>query len=530
MDRKKQFGSYYTPDKISNFVVKYVFSKLPQSQKISVLEPSAGDGSFVKAILSDSSISNRVSDFLAIEVDPFEVKEIAKVSDAGTLRATCADFLLYDSTLKEKFDLVVGNPPFVSRKYLAKEQLGACALIHQQFHGLSRSKVNNIWTAFLLKAILHTKDTGIVALILPADLLQVKYAAELRSLLMVEFQRVEVLTFNELVFDECKGQDTVVLVCERRSEERGLFFSTINSKDELNPKSVVLSSPSSSRDKWTHHALEADDFSLLEKLRAEMNCLGDFCNSRAGIVTGANKFFVLNERDVEQYDLGAFVKRIVQKGAFVNGGVSFTDDDFAKIITSEKPAFLLSLSSSSDRTHPGLVKYLAIGAESGILDNYKLAIRNDWFVVPNVGEVPEAIFFKRCHEYPKFVLNRAGVLSADSGYLVSAKPGFNVKSLIYSFYNSVSLVYAELNGRFYGGGVLEITPNEFRNLPIPYTAVTDREFSSFEMSFKRKNSIDDVCLGNDANLFHNFAGLIDSFTLNRIKIIRSKLFRYRTER
>jgi hypothetical protein len=72
-----------------------------------------------------------------------------------------------------------------------------------------------------------------------------------------------------------------------------------------------------------------------------------------------------------------------------------------------------------------------------------------------------------CHDFPKFIINEAKALATDSAYLVTAKKDIDINSLVLLFYNSLTLVFSEINGRFYGGGVLELTPNEFKKLPIP---------------------------------------------------------------
>jgi adenine-specific DNA-methyltransferase len=86
--------------------------------------------------------------------------------------------------------------------------------------------------------------------------------------------------------------------------------------------------------------------------------------------------------------------------------------------------------------------------------------------------------------------------------------GFTIESLIFSFYNTLTLLAAEMQGRFYGGGVLELTPNEFKNLPIPYTICDD--FNDFSNMFERKMSIEEVLNINDKIILIDGMGLTDS--------------------
>lgn len=92
---------------------------------------------------------------------------------------------------------------------------------------MTNSNLKNIWSSFLVRAINFLDDNGIIAFVLPAELLQVDYAAQLRKLLVSEFSRIEIFTFNELLFKECKGQDTIILIAYKNSKKSGLFFLTL---------------------------------------------------------------------------------------------------------------------------------------------------------------------------------------------------------------------------------------------------------------------------------------------------------------
>ena len=215
----------------------------------------------------------------------------------------------------------------------------------------------------------------------------------------------------------------------------------------------------------------------------------------------------------------------VQKGSFVNGSVILSQVDFENIVKQSKPAFLLALNKSMKTwTNEKLQLYIEKGLELKINERYKASIRDTWYEVPNVGTPPEAFFFKRCNEYPKLIKNSANVLSTDSAYTVLMNENYEVNNLIYSFYNSLTLSFAELNGRYYGGGVLELTPNEFKNLPVPYLDVKIKDFDAFVINFKDKTSIKDICRSNDTLILKSIDKNLDSDTIEKIFNIREKLY------
>ena len=69
------------------------------------------------------------------------------------------------------------------------------------------------------------------------------------------------------------------------------------------------------------------------------------------------------------------------------------------------------------------------------------------------------------------------------------KQGYEIASLAFSFYNSFSLLNAELEGRFYGGGVLELTPNEFKKIPLPYLNVSEKDINKLDDLLRKKTPL-----------------------------------------
>jgi adenine-specific DNA-methyltransferase len=525
MNNKKLTGSFYTPKIISDFLVDYLSKKIERN-RISILEPSSGDGIFIHSIYNHVDLSRRIQEVVAIEREETEINKVKSITNNATLSAKHCDFLEFQKNNHEKFDIVIGNPPYIKKKFLDLEQVSLCEDIHKRFPSLSKKKINNIWTAFLIRSILFVNDCGVLAFVLPSELLQVKFASELRSLIIEEFERVEIFTFNELLFKDCKGQDTLLLIGERKAKNKGVFYCNIDKLEDLKKQSFALAQNINIKEsKWTHHHLLTDEIELLEKLKKKLENVNHYCTSKAGIVTAANDYFIVNAKTVKEYSLQNHVKKIIQKGSFVNGSVVLSPDDFEILIKQSKPTFLITIDKTSKfKSNERINHYLEKGLVQKINERYKASIRNNWYEVPNVGIPPEAFFFKRCNEYPKLIKNDANVLSTDSAYTIKMNGDYDVDNLIYSFYNSLTLSFAELNGRYYGGGVLELTPNEFKNLPIPYLDEKVRDFKSFVKDFINKTSIKDICKKNDIIILKSIDKNLDLESIEKLFKIREKLY------
>jgi adenine-specific DNA-methyltransferase len=107
------------------------------------------------------------------------------------------------------------------------------------------------------------------------------------------------------------------------------------------------------------------------------------------------------------------------------------------------------------------------------------------------------------------------------------KENFKIENFIFSFYNSLTLSFAELHGRYYGGGVLELTPNEFKNLPVPYVENSSFNFDSYINDFKNKSSIKDICKLNDKIILKSVDKNLDDDSIMKLFNIREKLYHRR---
>ena len=169
--------------------------------------------------------------------------------------------------------------------------------------------------------------------------------------------------------------------------------------------------------------------------------------------------------------------------------------------------------------------YIESGEREELHMRTKMTKRVNWYHVPSVWS-SEALFCKRSHLYPKMLLNEVDMLATDSFYRVVTKEQYQDWRLVFSFYNSITLTLAELEGRFYGGGVLELIPSEFQNLLIPYSEqVTLEHFINLQTMFENGEEINDILTYTDSILLPQ----INQEDLCQLRAIRDTLFKRRTK-
>jgi adenine-specific DNA-methyltransferase len=530
MKDRKLTGSYYTPEFLSKFILSYVAPHFKDQEYLSVFEPSVGDGSFVKAF-NETNFPSKIKQFSFTGIDKIlpELRKAelkAKATKRSNTRYSFSriDFLKYQKTSIARFSLITGNPPYIRKGLLKKNQISLCEEIHRSAN-LAPLTIKNIWPSFLVRCSQLLNDNGVLTLVLPAELLQVKFSAELRTFLTSNFQRTEIFTFDDLLF-ECKGQDTVLLIAYKQSRNPGQFFTHIENNEQLEKnefKLVKNTTLTSSETKWSHHLLTSDELNFIHKLAKSLKSIDNFCESKPGIVTAANSFFIVDRKTEKKYGLTRYTRPIIQKGLFVNGSIVFDELDYSNLVASGKPSKILCIADkNADRLPESVMDYLAIGEDLDLQGRYKCLKRRNWFVVPNISTIPEGFFFKRSHYYPKLLKNKAEVLVTDSAYKIQMRKGHKINHLIYSFYNSLTLIFAELEGRYYGGGVLELTPTEFKKLPIPIVSIGARDFNIYTKAFENKTEIADILNLSDFSILNSVLKLNDE-EINLIRGIREKL-------
>ena len=72
---------------------------------------------------------------------------------------------------------------------------------------------------------------------------------------------------------------------------------------------------------------------------------------------------------------------------------------------------------------------------------------------------------------------------------------------------------------------MELTPQEFQNLPLPYASVTKDQFSAFKVNFAKDNNISRILLQNDAMLLVKNG--LQASDVERLRNLHRKLLRYR---
>ncbi|MBI3183779.1 MAG: N-6 DNA methylase [Myxococcales bacterium] len=497
-------GGYYTQPAIARFLARWVLAGRPEQ----LLEPGCGDGAFLDAVAEVGQRTLRA--VLGFEINEEEAAKAAKkarrLRGAKVLNTDYLEWSLEQLGAPPQFDAVLGNPPFVRYQYLdEKTQERAEALFAA--YRLPFTRHTNAWVPFVIAAIGQLAGGGRLGMVVPAELLHVLHAQPLRDYLLATCSRVLVVDPQELWFDDAL-QGVLLLMAERRSGRSKpgskLAVLPVRGREFLSDAPSALEAKADFVDggklsgKWMSVMLTRPERCALEHVLGvpESRRFADVADVDVGIVTGANKFFLVTDEISRRYQLDKWACPMFGRSEHVRGLI-YDDANHRENREQGLPTNFIDLGATKFDSLPERARdYIRLGEASRLHERYKCRIRTPWYSVPSVWFAPIGML-KRSHDYPRLVLNEMRALTTDTAYRIKPRDGVYVGRLVYSFINSATMLSAELEGRHYGGGVLELVPSEIEKLVIPLPSL-DVQLGRLDARFRAGDSFDEILGDQDA--------------------------------
>jgi adenine-specific DNA methylase len=493
---EKLRGGYYTSPDIARFLCRWALAGGAKA----VLEPSCGDGAFLSAI-ADSRTNERVG-VLAFELSEQEAgkaRSRAAFDAAVDTSVRCEDFLgwtLANLDRHPPFDAVVGNPPFIRYQYwpapLQQKAEKLFTLLHLPF-----TKHTNAWVPFVLASIAMLRGGGRLAMVVPAEIIHIMHAQALRTFLGTTCKRLLLIDPEEIWFEQTL-QGACLLLAEKKEHvaqtTEGVAIVRVAGRQFLTRPAEDLFEHAqfingvTLEGKWTRALLHDPELRLLETLRshADVRVFEDVAAVDVGIVTGANTYFLVDDETVRRYALQDFAYPMFGRSEHCPG-IVYNRAQHRANARAGLPTNFIWLRGRRFHEFPETVQeYIRLGESQGLPLRYKCRVRSPWYEVPSVYSTPLGML-KRCHDLPRLISNRIGAYTTDTAYRIKARsvsPG----KLVYSFLNSLTALSAELEGRHYGGGVLELVPTEIERLLIPLPRLKSYALSNLDRAVRAKEA------------------------------------------
>jgi adenine-specific DNA-methyltransferase len=487
--RKRLLGAYFTPDVLTKVICEWAI----QSPNERVLEPSFGGCGFLEAAaqrLNTLGATSPGANLYGCDIDPaaFQFLEDRLGEKAGN-NFLLSDFLAIrePDSWPDSFDVIVGNPPYISYHNLTAEQrVVAAGVVADTESAINLGKHASLWAYFLLHSIRYVKKGGRLALILPRSFLDASYGLGLRDYVASYFDRSIVFVMEQQLFmGEGTKERTVCLLADRKRESPVANQMMIGSACSVADLAELVDNwvkekskevPIPQRSMLALMRSEAkNDFDILNK---DVTCkrFGEFCTIKIGIVTGANPFFLFSkslakENGLSHYHFKPIVSKFSDLCSLKYTNASHDQNKIAGALC------MLFCPSEKESKKDAVKDYLNSFSFEKRIANQTFKKREYWYR-PGDDAIPDA-FLSCMHDYgPRMCLNYSGANCTNTiyrGYFKEGVSQVKKRILAISLLSSFSQLSAEIEGRSYGSGVSKHEPGEFSNIQVLLPQKTDLE-------------------------------------------------------
>ena len=311
---KNKFGQYFTPKIVAEFMIEMANI----SKKSKILEPSCGEGVFLDLLQQKGYNQLR-----AFEID-YEL-------------AQKFDFVQYESfvsaKIEEKFDLIIGNPPYIRWKNLEnelKKELSINPIWNRYFNSLC-----DYLYIFMLKSIELLNENGQLIFICPEYWMNTTHSISLRNYMVTNGYFEEIYHFNETpIFDKVTVSIVIFKFVKSKRKNEKIKVSKFYANQKLTTETLYnLKNKIAFKDAaflWVSQfklnerwLLQPDDVknelqiletccikknqqtipSLFNDKKQTFYTIGDFCDIGNGLVSGLDKAFQINGNILNKNEL-----------------------------------------------------------------------------------------------------------------------------------------------------------------------------------------------------------------------------------
>jgi adenine-specific DNA-methyltransferase len=501
---KRELGAYYTPSALASLLAKWAIRSCNER----VLEPGFGGCGFLQAAIDRLTTLGSPSpknQLFGCDIDPQAFSYLADKLGVLSIeqRYVLSDFITVSpqSFSTQAFDVVIGNPPYVSLHNMSANQK-ASVQAWKEKTGIKINGRASLWAYFVLHAMSFLKLGGRMAWVLPGSFLKADYATSLRSFISVCFEEVVAIQLTERMFVSVGAEErTVVLLCSGfGGSTKGIKISHCASANQLESEIATYSQDNDNailgkQNSPLHLQDTQSEACIYSNLSTSADAvyLGDLCKVLIGTVTGANHFFIMSPSRAKLHLLAERnLKPILSKFAHIQGA-QINETDIENWQAQDKPCLLFYLPDK--RISQAAANYVATFPDNERLHNSTFRRRKDWLRADD-GRIPDAFFSYMMHDGPRMALNNASINATNSIHRVFFNPTVKLqvrKLAVVSLCSTFSQLSAEQVGRSYGSGVLKIEPSEANRikliLPKDKTVEqTDAAFLQIDACFRHGNS------------------------------------------
>lgn len=470
--QRNKDGQFATPQELAKQISAFAYGKSSKKGSIRILEPSCGSGSFLNALVDLIPAARR--SITAVELDP-RFSDVAEMLWGTEAQVVNADYMEWVTRAEDSFDLLVANPPYVRHHHMTTIEKDKRSRIATGATGISVSKLSGLYLYFILASQQVLKDSAIASWLIPSEFMAVNYGSALRTYLTnsVRLLRIHLFSSADAQFSDALVSSCVITYKNEAPTEADTVAFT-SGTDYSNPSKTVMISTGElqSASKW------AKFFREVHLSRGSESRLGDLLETRRGIATGSNHFFIrtrgefaalgVQERFLTPILPGPRSLQYLSVDADSDGW-PLLDDQFALVDCNVPLEDLLTEDEA-------LYKLLS-EASSEVKSGYLAQKRRPWYRQEQRSPAPiVCTYMGRAREGKstfRFIRNRSNATFTNAYLGLYLRPMVRdslsdesaALDLIWEMLGAIGSQLLVDSGREYGGGLAKLEPRELASVP-----------------------------------------------------------------
>ncbi|WMJ81199.1 N-6 DNA methylase [Clostridium sp. MB40-C1] len=518
-DKERSMGIVYTPYEMANYIITNSIKSedIIKNPYLKILDPSCGCGNILipcfqylmklyednideinrknNLCISKENIAYHILDNnlfgFDLDEDALKILSVDLFNLANYFKKDNfikKDFLIED--IDEKFDIIIGNPPYIGHKSIGKEK---SLILKKKYKNIYKDK-GDIFYCFFQSALNNLNKKGKLSFITSRYFIESPSGEELRKILKEVCSLYKIVDFYGIRPFKKAGIDPVIifLTNEQNINEDIEVIKPIHGVIKNNKnnfyKSLFLNEGDSYKKFYIKKNMlnnkgwilrDEKERNIISKIENKsFTHLYNICESYQGIITGCDKAFVIDYKTIEEEKIEKDLIKPWIKSSFIH----------KENIKENTKYIIYSDLIKKQKDYPNAIKYIE-------QYKYKLSERREckrgvrkwyelqWGRKQEIFE-REKIIFPYKSSKNRFILDKGKYFSADIYCLILKKNvPFTYNYLVSILNSKVYQYYFQTFAKKLGDNLYEYYPNNIMKLCIPTMGtlekISDKQLYSF---------------------------------------------------
>lgn len=287
--QRKSSGAYYTPEKVVGELIDRLYENDPDLGSKTICDPCCGTGNFLLSLgtkgIDYANLYGQDIDSISVFLSRINIALMAPEMSAVDIQSRIIVGNTYFETFTQKFDVIVGNPPWGSD--FSEEDALRCRKLFKTAVGKSIESYN----LFVEKALSMLNHKGVLAFVLPEAILSVAAHDTVRRM-MIAACSFKFISYLGNVFSGVQCPSIILGIAP--DDEKTVIGCRVSTENDT----FVISKPRTFSDGTLSFNVSDEEDECLNAISNIKNVVYLKGNAKfaLGIVTGNNKKYISTEK------------------------------------------------------------------------------------------------------------------------------------------------------------------------------------------------------------------------------------------